>query len=171
MEMCGLNLIMALDNVHFSLLKHRLEEETEGILWLTHQSRWRFAQVMDILIYLLYTGAQDGWMTINGRARLFPQNKEKDVAWPAASLWRTESCTSLCFEDDTSHLGFDVPVNTQRQSIHPEVTKVLLTQQLPSLYRDLQQVLQSVLWQPSTPSPHLIFTQPVSRFLSLLSPP
>lgn len=32
MEMCRLNLIMALDNVHFSLLKHRLGRETEGIL-------------------------------------------------------------------------------------------------------------------------------------------
>lgn len=31
MEMCRLNLIMARDNVHFSLLKHRLGEETEGI--------------------------------------------------------------------------------------------------------------------------------------------
>lgn len=35
---------------------------------------------MDILISLLYTGAQDGWMTINGRARLFPQNKERRSA-------------------------------------------------------------------------------------------
>lgn len=100
---------------------------------------------MDILISLLYTGARDGWMTINGRARLFPQNKGRDAAWPAAPPQRAGSCVSPCFEDDASHLGLDVPVNTQRQSIHPEVTKVLLTQQLPSLYRDLQQVLQSAL--------------------------
>lgn len=32
--------------------------------------------MMDILISLLYTGARDGWMTINGRARPFPENKD-----------------------------------------------------------------------------------------------
>lgn len=87
---------------------------------------------MDILISLLYTGAQDGWMTINGRARLFPQNKERRSAARGATMEGRGATLSLCFEDDTSHLGLDVPANTWRQSIHPEVTKVLLTQQLSS---------------------------------------
>lgn len=32
---------------------------------------------MDILISLLYTGAQDGWVTINGRARRPLENKDR----------------------------------------------------------------------------------------------
>lgn len=32
---------------------------------------------MDILISLLHTGVQDGWVTINGRARRLPENKDR----------------------------------------------------------------------------------------------
>lgn len=32
---------------------------------------------MDILISLLYTGAEDGWVTINGRARRSLENKDR----------------------------------------------------------------------------------------------
>lgn len=106
-------------------------------------------------------------MTINGRARLFPQNKERRSA---ACGVATEGRELHFCQDDTSHLGLAPPVNMWRQNLRPEVTKVLLTQQLSSLYRDLQQAPQSFLWQPSTPSPHLTFTQPVPRVLSLLSP-
>lgn len=125
--MCGLNLIMALDNVHFSLLKHRLEWGTEGILWLTHQSLWHFVQVMDILISLLYTGAQDGWMTINGWARLFPWKQWKDEQ-------RLRWIHFPCFKDYSTHLGHGILVSVFRQRTH--VAKVLLTQQLSSLHRD-----------------------------------
>lgn len=157
--MCGLNLIMALDNVHFSLLKHRLEWGTEGILWLTHQSPWHFVQVMDILISLLYTGAQDGWMTINGWARLFPWKQRKDEQ-------RLRRIHFSCFKDDSSHLGHGILVSVCRQRIHPEVAKVLLTQQLSSLHGDPRQVLLST---SLTPLPLLIFTTCVSLFVIAIS--
>lgn len=67
---------------------------------------------MDILISLLYTGAQDGWMTINGRAKAVSRKTKTDAAQPAAALGRALSYISLCIKDDTSHLGLDFPVNT-----------------------------------------------------------
>ncbi len=85
----------------------------------------------------------DGWRLMDGQG--CSQKTKKDTARPAASLWRAGSYIFLCFKDDTSHLGLDFPVNMWRRRTHPEVTKVLLTQQLSCLYGDLQQVLQSLL--------------------------
>lgn len=123
----------------------------EGILWLTHQSRWHFVQVMDILISLLYTGTQDGWMAINGWARLFPWNQREDIGL----LWRI---CFLGFKDDSLHLCHNVRISMWSWSIHTGVAKVLLTQQLSFLHRDPQQVLLSTLKVSSTPLPHLLFT-------------
>lgn len=56
---------------------------------------------MDILISLLCTGVQDGWVTINRQVR---QTR------PAA-LFR-----GACFQDEASHLGPDFAVKTQKNA-------------------------------------------------------
>lgn len=59
---------------------------------------------MDILISLLYTGVQDGWVTINGRARQLPENRQA-----RCSPWRPSGGRGGGLPDDASHLGPDFP--------------------------------------------------------------
>lgn len=80
MEMCGLNLIMALDNVHFSLLQCRLkctgggwrDPVTKPSITPTFRSSDGYS---NFPFYIQVR--RDEWLTINGRDGLFPQNKER----------------------------------------------------------------------------------------------
>lgn len=71
---------------------------------------------MDILISLLYTGAQDGWVTINGRARRSLENKERRGGARGGASEGKGVGGGGGFRDDASHLGLDLPVNTQRRT-------------------------------------------------------